>query len=204
MGRKTDATGGTSVRDTLHAAVPDASRLPREQGELVTRPTTMIETCVRVAATMSVTVLLVAGCGDVSGEAAPGGSSAPGTVVQVYEDVVFYPACGNEVLDLDGTTWYQLLPGEQRALREDADDEDSVGPAAPKAFVAVHSSAPLSQGPQLTLSRGINVPAVVAPGPGDDIGDVTVFADGLALFESDSGDLTTWLTQDKRTYNWVC
>ena len=49
-----------------------------------------------------------------------------------------------------------------------------------------------------------NVPAVVAPGPGDDIGDVTVFADGLALFESDSGDLTTWLTREQRTYNWVC
>jgi hypothetical protein len=48
------------------------------------------------------------------------------------------------------------------------------------------------------------VPAVVAPGPGDDIGDVTVFADGLALFESDSGDLTTWLTREQRTYNWVC
>ncbi len=164
----------------------------------------MIGTSVRVATTMSVTVVLVGGCGDVSGEAVPGGSNAPGTVVQVYEDVAFYPACGNEVLDLDGTTWYQLLPEEQRALREHPDDEDSMGPASPKAFMTARDSAPLSQEPQLTLSRGTNVPAVVAPGPGDDIGDVTVFADGLAFFESDSGDLTTWLTQDKRTYNWVC
>lgn len=168
------------------------------------RPTTMIGTCVRVAATMSVTVLLVGGCGDVSREGTPGASAAPGTVVQVYEDVAFYPACGNEVLDLNGITWYQLLPEEQRALREDPDDADSMGPALPEAFMIVRSSAPLSQGPQLTLSRGIHIPAVVAPGPGDDIGDVTVFGDGLARFESDSGDLTTWLTREKRTYNWVC
>lgn len=64
---------------------------------------------------------------------------------------------------------------------------NSMGPASPDPFTAVQSFALLSQGPKITLVRGINVPAVVSPGPGDDIGDVTVFADGLALFESDSG-----------------
>lgn len=175
-----------------------------ELGEFVTRPTCMIVTRVCLAATTAVAVLLLGGCGDVSGEILPGGSAAPETVGQVYEDVEFYPACGNEVLDLDGTTWYQLLPEEQRALPEDPGDKNSLGPASPDPFTAVQSFAPLSQGPKITLVRGINVPAVVAPGPGDDIGDVTVFADGLALFESDSGDLTTWLTRQQRTYNWVC
>jgi hypothetical protein len=33
---------------------------------------------------------------------------------------------------------------------------------------------------------------------------VTVFSDGLALFESYSGDLTTWLTTEEGTYSWVC
>ncbi|WP_010149370.1 hypothetical protein, partial [Serinicoccus profundi] len=177
---------------------------PGEQGEFVMRPITMIRTRVRVAATMSVTVLLVGGCGDVSREGTPGVSAPPGTVVQVHKDVAFYPACGNEVLNLNGTKWYQLLPEEQRALREDPDDADSMGPALPEAFMIVRSSAPPLPGPQRTPSLGIHVPAVVAPGRGDDIGDVTVFGDGLARFESDSGDLTTWLTREKRTYNWVC
>ena len=64
-----------------------------EQGEFVTRPTFMIVTRVCLAATTSVGVLLLGGCGDVSGDVPPGGSAAPETVVQVYEDVEFYPAC---------------------------------------------------------------------------------------------------------------
>lgn len=164
----------------------------------------MIGTRVCAAATASVMVLLLGGCGDLSRDATPGGSAAAGTVVQVHEDVSFYPACGNEVLDLDGTTWYQLLPDEQRALREDPDNENSMGPASPGTFTMVPSPLRPSQEPMMTLTRGIKAPAVVAPGPGDDVGDVTVFTDGLALFESDSGDLTTWLTRAERTYNWEC
>lgn len=184
-----------------------------ERGELITRPITMIGTrvCglfrlepVCVAATISVTVLLVGGCGDLSREAIPDGSAAPGRVAQVHEDVAFYPACGNEVLDLNGTTWYQLLPDEQRAPRRYPDDENSMGPASPATFTTVRSALRPSQEPKMTLTRGIKAPAVVAPGPGDDVGDVTVFTDGLALFESDSGDLTTWLTREQRTYNWEC
>ena len=106
--------------------------------------------------TASGAVLLLGGCGDVSGDVPLGGSAAPETVVQVYKDVEFYPACGNEVLDLDGTTWYQLLPEEQRALREDPGDENSLGPASPDPFTTVQSFAPLSQGPKITLIRGIN------------------------------------------------
>src|SRR5690606_11127612 len=52
-----------------------------EQGDRVRRPTTMIGTRGCVAATTSATVLLVGGCGELSREATPGGSAAPGTVV---------------------------------------------------------------------------------------------------------------------------
>lgn len=164
----------------------------------------MIGTRVGVAATTSLTVLLVGGCRDLSREGSPGGSAAPGTVVQVHEDVAFYPACGNEVLDLYGTTWYQLLPEEQRPMPDDLDYENSIAPASPGTFTMVRSALRPSQEPSMSLTHGRNVPAVVAPGPGDDVGDVTVFTDGLALFESDSGDLTTWLTLEERTCNWVC
>ncbi|QDO88462.1 hypothetical protein FNH13_09010 [Ornithinimicrobium ciconiae] len=114
--------------------------------------------------------------------------------MQVYDDVVFYPACGNEVLGLSGDTWYQLLPDEHRALREEPDDENSRGPASPGTFTTGRSYARPAQASKMTLTHGIYVPAVVALGPGDDVGDVTVFADGLARFESESGDLITWLT----------
>jgi hypothetical protein len=38
---------------------------------------------------------------------------------------------------------------------------------------------------------------VVDPGPGDDIGTLTVWADGVARWESDSGNLATWLVDDE-------
>ena len=48
---------------------------------------------------------------------------------------------------------------------------------------------------------------MVAPGPGDDIGVMVIYADGMARFESKSGRVI-WLTSDERiynwTYNWVC
>ncbi|TQM96818.1 hypothetical protein FB476_1710 [Ornithinimicrobium humiphilum] len=98
----------------------------------------------------------------------------------------FYPACGNEVLELDGTTWYQLYRDEQRALDAELDGGTAGGANA------------------LMVVTDVSAPRVVAPGPGDDVGDVTVFSDGFARFESDSGDLSTWLTTEVRTYNWEC
>ena len=44
---------------------------------------------------------------------------------------------------------------------------------------------------------------VAAPGPGDDIGVMVVYTDGMARFESMSGRVI-WLTSDERTCGWVC
>ncbi|MFK5636015.1 MULTISPECIES: hypothetical protein [unclassified Ornithinimicrobium] len=164
----------------------------------------MMVTNVGAALSAGAAALVLWSCGDLSPAATTATPGGHGAVVQVYEDVAFYPACGNEVLDLNGTTWYQLLPDEQDILDQGRDPESSVGPASPERFTSVGSSAIPAEVPMMTLRGGIHVPMVVAPGPGDDTGEVTVFTDGLALFESDSGDLTTWLTTEERTYTWAC
>jgi hypothetical protein len=45
---------------------------------------------------------------------------------------------------------------------------------------------------------------VVAPGPGDDIGTLVVWSDGVARWVSDSRDLDVWMVDDEITYGWVC
>ena len=45
---------------------------------------------------------------------------------------------------------------------------------------------------------------VMEPGPGDDVGTLVIWADGVARFVSDSGDLTAWMVTDEITYDWVC
>ena len=43
-----------------------------------------------------------------------------------------------------------------------------------------------------------------SPGPGDDIGTLVVWADGVARWASDSGKLDVWMIDDEITYPWVC
>ncbi|MCK0110787.1 hypothetical protein MWU75_01340 [Ornithinimicrobium sp. F0845] len=50
---------------------------------------------------------------------------------------------------------------------------------------------------------GVHILTVSEPGPGDDIGTLTVYADGRAHYVSDSGQ-EIWLVDEHRTYNWVC
>ena len=45
---------------------------------------------------------------------------------------------------------------------------------------------------------------VSPPGPGDDTGTLVVWADGVARWTSDSGNLDVWLVDEPITYNWVC
>jgi hypothetical protein len=45
--------------------------------------------------------------------------------------------------------------------------------------------------------------AVPPPGPGDDVGTLIVYADGMARYESDSGNVM-WLTNVEPEYTWVC
>jgi hypothetical protein len=110
----------------------------------------------------------------------------PVPIVAVHEDVSFYPACGNESLTFDGRTWYQLNP----------DDEN---------YAAIlQALADAERDPSPVVGRRGFAPAVVEPGPGDDVGTLVIWADGVARWVSDSGDLDVWMVDDEITYNWVC
>ena len=116
-------------------------------------------------------------------------TTAPVPIVAVHEGVAFYPACGNETLRFDGVTWYQLN-------HYDGYDEEYA--AIYQAFAdAEREPSPVG------VRRGF-APAVVAPGPGDDVGTLVIWADGVARWVSDSGDLDVWMVDDEITYNWAC
>ncbi|MDN4491679.1 hypothetical protein QQX13_12625 [Demequina sp. SYSU T00068] len=112
----------------------------------------------------------------------------PGDLVETVAGVAGYPACGTETIAHDGTTWYPFEPSN-------LDEFPTVA--------ALASTGGLGGG----LSRGatrIGFPAVVAPGPGDDVGTLTVYEGGFAFWRSDSGDLETWLTDRELEYWWAC
>lgn len=122
----------------------------------------------------------------------PAGTTVP-TIVEIvgtYEVVEAYPACGNEPFEHLGVTWYPLVHEGSDPISDDlqarADEVRGVVREAPPAF-GVHG-----------LVR------VAPPGPGDDIGTLVVWADGVARWVSNSGDLDVWLVDDRLTYNWVC
>jgi len=98
------------------------------------------------------------------------------TVVGVHDDFSFYGPCGDNAVDVFGTTYYQLFPDEIEALDE--------------------SRYPLEDGPT-------GFARVAPPGPGDDIGTLIVYSDGMARYESDSG-IVEWLTTEEHSYSWVC
>ena len=109
------------------------------------------------------------------------GTSDVGTaeIVDVVDDVAYYGACGNETVVVDGTEWFPLLPEQLADLDE--------------------SAYPL---PTASTPAGVRA-RVAPPGPGDDVGTMVVYDDGIARFESDSGRVT-WLTDEPQTYDWVC
>ena len=101
------------------------------------------------------------------------------------ENVQFYPGCGDGPLKQGRLTWYPIS-------REDwpTPNTDASG-----------ASALVSGG------RGISatVPMVSAPpGPGDDVGTLYVYRDGIAYWRSDSGDLDRWFTLVPQVYRGVC
>jgi hypothetical protein len=111
-------------------------------------------------------------------------------IVGVYEDVAFYPACGNETLDHLGTTWFPAFrPGRESSEREPQAEADALL-AAPRAESPV---------------QGIHgFTRVVSPGPGDDIGTLVIWADGVARWVSNSRDLDVWMINQKVAYSWEC
>ncbi|MFX0538576.1 hypothetical protein ACQBAT_13435 [Ornithinimicrobium sp. Y1847] len=163
--------------------------------------------------------LALSACGTNTG---PGGSpptTGPIAVAEVHEAVTWYPACGNEVLQLDGQTWYQLLPEERDTFDDSRYDLDSpqshspdseLGAAAVRGLPSLAVDQPamphlISAGaPGFAPMSGMTLPTIPAPAPGDDVGTVTIFTDGIAHFVSDSGELERWLTTEEREYGWVC
>lgn len=142
------------------------------------------------------TALMLAGC-------APSGPvdwddeldlGVPGTVIDTVEDVEFYPACGNEVLTLEGETWYPFTP----ANPGDFPSTPAALASAPLGFARASAVIPMTALPTVALAT------VVAPGPGDATGTLTRFEGGFAWWEADSGDLETWLTTTEIEYQWVC
>ena len=113
----------------------------------------------------------------------------PGDLIDTVDDVEFYPACGNEVLVFEGEVWHAFspsnldeFPGEARALA-----------TAPLGFARASAVVP-----------AVVVPAVEAPGPGDDVGTLTIYEGGFAHWASRSGKLETWLTAVEIEYSWIC
>lgn len=99
-------------------------------------------------------------------------------VVEVVDGIEWYEPCGNVPLRVDGDVWWPLLPEELEAIDE--------------------TRYPEPDEPQGLATR------VVPPGPGDDVGTLVVYSDGIARFESDSGAIVIWLGDEARSYDWVC
>jgi len=159
---------------------------------------------IRLAAFVVATIALVGACGDDAADPTPtvapadtaaashSPATAPGSVVplvSVEDAVAFYPACGNETLEHDGVTWSPIvhvgsepMPELRRLL-----DEVLAVEREPWPFEGSHG-----------LAR------VAPPGPGDDVGTLAIWADGVARWRSDSGTLDVWMVDDEVEYRWVC
>lgn len=150
----------------------------------------------RSSAVLVAGVLALAACGSSdppgSGEAPPASSPvppAPVEVIGVYDGVGFYPACGNEQLLHDDVRWYTLANTAYPPIDEQLH-------AVLDEVLAVDRE-PMPSGPQ-------GITRVVEPGPGDDVGTLVVWSDGVARWVSDSGLLDVWLVKSPLRYNWVC
>ncbi|TDT17443.1 hypothetical protein BDK89_3053 [Ilumatobacter fluminis] len=105
------------------------------------------------------------------------------TITEVVEGVEYYPACGNEILDLDGVLWYPI--------------DETIAPELWAAATTIDRDA-------FEIAAASGFARVAEPGPGDDIGTFVLYEDGIARFVSDSGNLDRWLTTQEQTYPWEC
>jgi hypothetical protein len=162
-----------------------------------------------LAALAVVPVVLLAACGDDDSAQrspestqsppttapAPPTSTAPTTtdvgIAEGFESFEYYGACGNEAVEVGGTMFFPVLPDRQGEI-----DEDSYPPPGDGTEGSDSTAADTDDTRQ-------GVTRVAPPGPGDDIGTMTVHTDGFARFESESGWII-WLTDEEQTYNWVC
>lgn len=128
----------------------------------------------------------------------------PGAVIGGDNGVPYYPACGNEILTFDDKQWFPFEPASLEGF-----PTDPLADAPPPHPTAGEPPAPSADakggvGDIATLDVAAPVGAVVAPGPGDDVGTLVIYDNDLAYWESDSGGLSTWLTAHEIEYNWVC
>jgi hypothetical protein len=125
-----------------------------------------------------------------SSPAATTAAVVPVGVVGVFDEIEFYPACGNETLEHQDTWWYPIF---------------QVGYEPMDASLAPRVDAVLSieREPSPVVGRH-GLVRVANPGPGDDSGTLVVWADGVARWVSDSADLDVWMTTEPIDYNWVC
>ena len=138
---------------------------------------------------IGLTVLVAVVLSACASEEVPGGPEGP-TVVAVYANVNWYPPCATSPIELGGDLYYPLPMGAPPV-----DESLYPVPTGP----ACHNLG--SDEPSVALAAGL--PRVVPPGPGDDIGCVIVYSDGVARFESHSGNVA-WLTRKVQEYGYVC
>ena len=117
-------------------------------------------------------------------------SSGGVEILGIYPGVHAYPACGNESLDHLGVTWYPLVHTGYDPI------DTSLQPRVDAIFDVEREEPP--------DARFQGLVRVMEPGPGDDIGTLVVWADGVARWISDSGDLDVWMIDDEIEYMWLC
>lgn len=118
------------------------------------------------------------------------GAATPVQLVGVYDDVVFYPACGNEVLAHRGVRWQPIVHvGFDPMVPQLNDLVDDVLETRREKWTPVEPHG---------MAR------TPGPGPGDDIGTLAVWADGVARWVSTSRDLDVWMVDDDLGALWVC
>ena len=149
---------------------------------------------VRTLAVVAAAALLLASCSAQGPDRHTWNTSydygVPGRASASYASVAYYPACSNEILTFAGGVWFPFTPANAADFPS---DPLSAAPSPSPAAGALDAAA--YAGP---------VGAVVTPGPGDDVGTLVIYDNDLAYWQSDSGDLDTWLTNHKVDYNWAC
>lgn len=131
----------------------------------------------------------------------------PGEAIAQVADLTYYPACGNETLEADGTTWYPFKPANAAAFPTSDPDlggADAEGAGTSGVWEAVSGRVGMADA-VLTADAAVRVlPAVATPEPGGDEGRLTVYEGGFAHWSANQGGLDTWLTSTPLTYSWVC
>lgn len=111
-------------------------------------------------------------------------------LLAVYDEITFYPACGNEVLEHHGVRWQPIVQVGFDAMTPDMQE--------------IVDDALSVERERWTPPDPHGLVRTPAPGPGDDIGVLAIWTDGVARWVSSSGDLDVWMVDDDLGTQWVC